>query len=318
MSVALYLDRTNEHIEKLLLSHKVPGLTFKFLNPVAAEQGTLEEADYIMAATYKVSAELMAQAPKLKLVARTGVGTDSVDLEYAKEHNIYVTIARGGNAISVAELVLLDMLALLRKVCLLDRTTKEGQWQTWTYRHESFELRGKTVGIIGLGMIGKEVVRRANAFGAHCIYYDIFRLTPEQERELNVRFVSLDELLEQSDLVSLHINYTGDNKGYIGREQFARMKKTAYLINCDRGPLVDEEALVWALDNGEIAGAALDAYCCEPLPVDSPLTKYPNVITTPHLGGATYDAYRYNFDMCIENILAVEHGKRPKFIVNGL
>lgn len=316
MSVALYLDKTSAEIETLLMSFHIEGVEYKFLNPVIGPKGNLEEADYYLATNYKVTSEIMAQSPKLRLVARTGVGFDNVDIGYAKSKNIPVTIARGGNAVSVAELSVAFMLNLMRKICLLDKTTKEGKWQSWDYRHESYDLYEKKVGIIGAGQIGREVAKRVNAFGAECIYYDMFRISEDVEREYHLTYMDLDELLAQADIITIHIPCNKDTIGFFGKEQFRKMKSNAVIINTARAPIINEEELIWALKNKEIAGAALDVFSSTPIQPDNELLTFKNVITTPHIGGATIDAYSRIFSMCVTNIEAVENGKKPFFIVN--
>lgn len=319
MSVALYLDRTSEQIERLLMEeYPLEGVEYKFLDPFVGPKGTLEEADYYFATNYKVTKEVMEQSPKLKLIVRTGVGFENVDIEYAKSRNIPVTIATGANAVSVAEMIVAFMLNCARKFCFYDRSTKEGKWYTWEYRHETFDLQGKTLGVIGAGLIAREVFRRVRAFGVNCVYYDMFRLKPEQEEEYGLTYMSTEKLLEESDFVMAQVPCNAKTTGMLGREQFKRMKKTAYIINAARGPIVDEEALIWALDNKEIAGAALDVFNVAPLPKDHKLLTYPNVITTPHIGGSSFDAYRRNFAMCTKNIRALEKGEKLEFVVNGL
>lgn len=318
MSVALYLDRTSEEIEKLLLTYPVEGVEYKFLNPFFGPKGTLEEADYYLATNYKVTEEVMAQSPKLKLVARTGVGYENVDLKYAAGRNIPVTIAQGGNAISVAEFVIGLMLDLSRKITLLDGSTKRGLWQCWEYRHVSYEIAGKTLGIIGAGTIGREIMKRIQSLEVNCIYYDIRKLTLEEEKNFKASYADIDDLLQESDFVLMMMPCNESTVDFMGKEQFKLMKKTAFIINDARGPVINEDALCWALDNDEIAGAALDVFNKSPLGPGHRLLKYPNVITTPHLGGATLDAYKRIFSMCAENIQLVENGQRPKYIVNGL
>ena len=318
MSDALDLDRTSEPIEQLLMTFPVRGVEFKFLNPISGPQGTLEEADYYLATNYKVTREVMEQSPKLKLVTRTGVGFENVDIEYARSKGIPVTIAKGANAVSVAELVIAFMLDLSRKICLLDKTTKEGLWQSWDYRHESYDIMGKTLGVIGAGVIAREVITRVNAFGVHCVYYDIAKMPQEQEQQYQLTYMSMEELLAASDFVMVQLPLNDSTRDLIGKDQFRLMKKTAFIINTARGQIINEDALIWALDNHVIAGAALDVFNNNPPGAGHKLLTYPNVITTPHIGGATLDAYSRNFAMCTDNIRAVEQGRRPEFIVNGL
>jgi len=316
MKVVLYLDKTNKKIEKLLLSYESPELKFKFLNSCYGEQGDLKEADYILTTNYPITKNVIDSAPNLKLIARTGVGYDNVDVKYAREKGIDVTIAPGANATSVAELVILLMLDCYRKVYLLNASTKLGEWESWKYRHESFELSGKTIGVFGTGAIGKEVIKKLSSFNVNVIYYNIHRLKGSEELELNISYHDMGDFLELSDIITIHIPLLEDTRGIIGKKELSLMKDSAFIINTARGPIVDEEALIWALENKQIAGAALDVFDQNPPDKSSPLLAMPNVITTPHIAGATIDAYKKIFAICVENMMRSEQGKKPDFIVN--
>ena len=278
MKTVLYLDETNTEIEKLLISFKPSNLNIKFLSPSYGEKGVIEEADYIITTNVPITRELIEAALKLKLIARAGVGYDNVDIMFAKEKGIPVTVAEGANASSVSELVVLLMLDCCRKVYLLNASTKNGQWESWAYRHESFELEGKTVGVIGAGTIGREVIKRLSSFNANLIYYNRTPLKTSEETDLNTSYRSLEDLLKLSDFVTIHVPSTADTKDFIGQEELSLMKESAFLINTARGSVIDEEALIWALENKEIAGAALDVFTENPPDKRSPLLKMSNVI----------------------------------------
>lgn len=317
MKTVLYLDKTNEEIEKLLMSHESADLKFKFLSPIYGEPGFIEEADYIITTNVQVTKEVIDAAPNLKLIARAGVGFDNVDIGYAREKGIDVTIAQAANAASVAELVILLMLDCYRKVYLLDVSTKSGKWESWKYRHESFELAGKTIGILGAGTIGKEVAKRLSSFNVKIIYYNRKRLKEPEERELNMTYHDLEVFLKLADMVTVHVPLAEGTKGLIGKKELAMMKDSAFIINTSRGPIIDEEALIWALDNKEIAGAALDVFTKNPPEKNSKLLSMPNVIATPHIAGATIDAYKRIFAISVENIQRKEQGEAPLFVVNS-
>lgn len=317
MKTVLYLDKTNEEIEKLLKSHESSDLKFKFLSPICGEQGFIEEADYIITTNVQVTKEVIDAAPNLKLIARAGVGFDNVDIKYARVKGIDVTIAQAANAVSVAELVILLMLDCYRKVYLLDVSTKNGKWESWKYRHESFELAGKTIGILGAGTIGKEVAKRLSSFNVNIIYYNRKRLKEREERELNMAYHNLEEFLKLADMVSVHVPLTEGTEGLIGKKELALMKDSAFIINTSRGPIIDEDALIWALDKKEIAGAALDVFTKNPPEKNSQLLAMPNVIATPHIAGATIDAYKRIFAISVENIQRKEQGEAPLFVVNS-
>ncbi|MDR7866082.1 MAG: 2-hydroxyacid dehydrogenase [Sporomusaceae bacterium] len=318
MSVVLYLDKISGQMEKVLLGVCPEGLEIKFLDPVYGVKGTIEEANYFLATNYLVTKEVIDKAPSLKMVQRTGVGYDNVDIGHAKSRNVPVSITLGTNASSVAELTILFMLALYRKLIILNSAAKEGKWISWTYRHESFELLGKTIGVIGAGAIGREVIKRLLPFGVKVVYYDVYRLKPEVEAELGITYCGLDELLAQADIVTIHVPWLESTRGLIGRSELAKMKKNAVLINTARGPIVDQKALVEALKAGNIAGAGLDVFDPEPFTAGADILQFENVLTTPHIGAATLDNYLRVFDFCIANIQRAERNEKPLNVINGL
>ena len=185
---ALYLDKLNPHMEKMLLDRMPQGVDVRFLNPSTGRKGELRDADVLIDTTFQVTREIIDAAPKLKLIQRTGIGVDMVDMAYAKEKGIPVSVCPGFNSVSVAELAVLDMLALYRRISFMDARTKKREWHTWTHRHESYELTGKTVGVIGVGNIGRNVIKRVRSFDTTVLYYDPFHLPEEQEKELNISY----------------------------------------------------------------------------------------------------------------------------------
>lgn len=307
--IALYLDKLNEHMERMFLDRMPNDVEIRFLNPVTGKKGELSDADVLIDTTFQVTREVMDACPNLKLIQRTGIGVDMVDVAYAKEKGIPVSVCRGFNSISVAELAVLDMLALYRRISFMDAHTKSGEWHTWTHRHESYELVGKTVGVIGAGAIGRHVIRRVQAFDCQVVYYDTYRLTKEQERQLNVTFRPLHELIREADIITLHLPLLPDTRGMIGRQELAEMKRTAILVNTARDLLIDLDALADALTAGEITGAALDLF--DPMTPDSSLYKAKdmNLILTPHIGAATYDNYDRVYRLCASNLEHVLKGE---------
>ena len=312
MVTALYLDTLNEHMEKMILDMCPEDVELRFLNPTIGQKGELKDADVLIVTTYKTTKDIIAAAPNVKLIQRTGVGVDMVDVAYAKEKNIPISICKGFNSTSVAELAILDMLALYRHIIDLDNKGKQKEWHTMTYRHDSYEIVGKTVAGVGGGTIGKEVIKRLNAFDANIIYYDVFPMAEEDEKRLNCRRVSLDELLESSDIITLHAPLLDSTRGMIGREQLAKMKSNAILVNTARGALVDADALVEALREKKIWGVAFDVF--EP---GEPLfgVGLPNLIVTPHVGAATYDNYYRGYKLCLENSQRIGRGEAPVFTI---
>jgi D-3-phosphoglycerate dehydrogenase len=236
----------------------------------------------------KITREVMEAAPKLKVVARAGVGVDNVDVETATARGIVVMNAPAGNTISTAELTFSMLMALARKIPQANTSMKSGEWNRKLF--SGTELYNKTLGILGMGRIGGEVARRAVTFGMKVLAYDPY-LTPARATALQVELVSdLDKLYPQVDFLTVHMPMTDETKGMINAAAFAKMKKGVRVLNCARGGIISESDLLAALDRGHVAGAALDVYETEPLPKDSPLRAHPNIIMTPHLGASTEEA----------------------------
>ncbi|MEF3405345.1 phosphoglycerate dehydrogenase [Agromyces sp. CCNWLW203] len=247
----------------------------------------LADADAILVrSATKVDAEAIAAAPKLKVIARAGVGLDNVDIKAATAAGVMVVNAPTSNIISAAELTVGHILSLARHIPAAHSALAQGEWKRSAYT--GVELYEKTIGIIGLGRIGALIAARLQAFGTNVIAYDPY-ITAARAQQLGVQTVSLDELLEQSDFITIHMPKTPETTGMIGTEQFARMKPTAFIVNVARGGLIDEDALHDALVNRTIAGAAVDVFVSEP-PRDSPLLGLPNIVVTPHLGASTDEA----------------------------
>ncbi len=253
----------------------------------AALAAELAQADgLIVRSATRVTAELLEQAPQLRVVGRAGVGIDNIDVEAATRRGVLVMNTPGGNAVSVAEHMFALLLALARAVPQLNASIHAGRWEKTGAT--GTELRGKTLGLIGLGRVGTEVACRARAFEMKVLAYDPF-VTPEVARENEVELVALADLLARSDFVSLHTGLSPATEKIINAATLAQMKGGARLINTARGELVDEEALAAALRSGQLAGAAIDTFAEEP-PRQSPLVGLPNVIATPHIAGSTQEA----------------------------
>src|SRR6266851_5727111 len=240
----------------------------------------------IVRSATKVTAELLDKAPKLRAVGRAGVGVDNIDLEAATKRGVLVMSTPGGNAISVAEHTFALLLALARQVPRLDKAIHEGRWEKSTAA--GTEVRGKTLGLIGLGRIGSEVAVRAEAFDMRVLAYDPF-ISEAAAREVSVELVPLDILLAESDFVSLHTALSPATQNLINSSTIAKMKKGARVINAARGELIDEAALAAALKSGQLSGAAVDVFAEEP-PKNSPLIGLSNFIATPHVAGSTAEA----------------------------
>lgn len=256
-----------------------------------------------------VTAEVFEQANALKVISRFGIGVDRVNLEAATAHGVVVTNTPGANSVAVAELTLSLMLALARHIPAHNAALRQ---DNWTVR-PGVELSGMTLGLLGMGRIGKEVAKRAAAFEMNIVYYD--PVIPEINADIPMHASSIPEILAQSDFLSLHLPLTDETQNLINAEALKTMKPSAYLINTARGGLVDETALYAALKAGTIAGAAFDTFAQEPSH-GNPLLSLENFIATPHSGSATQQTTLRMGLMASENLLAVLQGKRPPFVVN--
>jgi D-3-phosphoglycerate dehydrogenase / 2-oxoglutarate reductase len=235
----------------------------------------------------KIKTEVIKVARKLKVIGRAGTGVDNVDLEAATKKGIVVMNTPGGNSISVAEHTIALLLSLARYLPQASFSTKHGKWEKKQFT--GFELKDKTLGVVGLGRIGIEVVRRAKAFQMDVVIYDPF-VSDRLAKDLNIKMVSLDDLLATSDIITLHVPLVETTRNLINAQSIAKMKDGVYLINTARGELIQENDLATALDSGKIAGAALDVLSAEPPAADHHLLKHPHVIATPHIAASTLEA----------------------------
>lgn len=276
-----------EAIERL---KGVEGLEVDYAPDAKGEELRRRLADaegLIVRSATKVTAELIAAAPRLRCIVRAGAGVDTVDVAAASRRGIIVMNTPGGNTLSTAEQTMALLLALSRNVYPACASLKAGRWDRKSFM--GTQLAGKTIGIIGLGRIGLEVARRCAAFGMDVLGLDPY-VTPERAKQLQIPLAAgLDDLLARADYVTLHVPMSAETRGLIGREQIAKMKEGARLINCARGGIVDEAALAEAIRGGKIAGAALDVFESEP-PTNRELIELPQVLCTPHLGASTEEA----------------------------
>ncbi|HEX6924922.1 MAG TPA: phosphoglycerate dehydrogenase [Longimicrobiaceae bacterium] len=238
----------------------------------------------------RITRELLDRGTRLKVIGRAGVGVDNVDLERATELGVAVINAPGGNVVAVAELFFGMLVSLFRHVHIADRLMRQGEWPR--SRLGGVELRGRTLGVVGLGRIGGEVSRRARAFGMRVIAYDPYVARSRFEEVGVERAETLHDVLDAADVLTVHTPLTAETRGMIGASELARLKRDAVVLNLARGGIIEEEALVEALRDGRIAGAGLDVYAREPLAPDHPLRSLPNVLLTPHLGASTAEAQR--------------------------
>jgi D-3-phosphoglycerate dehydrogenase len=281
--------------------------------PLASAElaGLLKDVHGFIAGLDQIDAAALAAAKGLKVIARYGVGVDRVDVAAATRRGIVVTNTPGANSAAVAELAVGLMLALCRHICQADQAMRCGQWP----RLDGIGLRGKTVGLVGFGAIGREVALRLRAFGCRLLAADPY-VRPDETAGEAVSLVSLDELLGSAHIVSLHTAATSANAGMVDADFLYKMKPGALLINTARGELIDEIALQQALEKKHLAGAALDCFGKEPPGADHPLLRMPQVIATPHLGAHTDEAVNAMGQMSLNACLAVLRGERPAHIVN--
>jgi D-3-phosphoglycerate dehydrogenase len=268
------------------------------------------QAEAWIVAFHPIGAALMDSAPRLRVIAKHGVGVDNIDISAATARGIVVTTAPSANDQAVADLTMGLLLAMLRRIPEANTSVKAGRWE----RFLGCGLSGKVMGILGLGRIGQNVARRAKGFGAELIGADPF--WPEAvAREIGIRQVELNELFTQAEVISLHAPLTPETTGLIGEAAIAAMKTGVWIVNTSRGKVVDEKAIYEALTSGKVAGYATDVFENEP-PADSPLLALPNMIATPHMGTHTRESLQLMGDRVTDAVLRVFRGERPEFVVN--
>ena len=261
----------------------------------------------------KVTAEVIARAKNLKIIGRAGVGVDNIDIPAATARGILVINSPGGNTIAATEHTMAMMLAMSRDIPIANETMQKGEWNRKKY--VGVELRGKTLGVIGMGRIGSGVAKRAMAFEMNVIAYDPY-INEERAKALGVTVGTFEDVITKSDFITVHMPLTPDTKGMIGMEQMKRMKKGVRLVNCARGGIIDENDLAEAVRSGIVAGAAIDVYTSEPVTKDHPLVGVPGIVLTPHLGASTVEAQiGVSLDVS-RGIIAALHGKPVATAVN--
>ena len=299
------LDNAPDNVEVTVVDRTLP----------AAEQIELcRDADAIISS--EVTTQVLRECPNVKLIQTLSAGYDRMDLEAILEMGIPVANNGGANAISVSEQTLALMISIGRNLMAQwDSTTKQRNWRSDLYQTDLTEITDKTVGIVGLGRIGRQVAKRLTGFDTRTIYYDVEDIPDDVQREVKAEPVGFDELLESSDFVSLHVPLTRRTRGMMSDREFDMMKPSAFLINLCRGPVVDEAALYRALTEGKIAGAGLDVLEVEPTPADNPLFDLNNVIITPHMAGQSQETALRAAHFAYGNILRTLNGEEPESLV---
>ena len=265
-----------------------------------------------------VNREVIDAAKKLKAISTFSVGHDQIDVKYAIKKGIVVSYTPEILTRATADLTMALMLALLRRVVEGDRTIRNNKWKVifGAYDFLGTDLYGKTLGILGMGRIGKAVAKRAKGFEMNVAYHNRNRLSNAEEKALGIKYATLDHLFKSSDVVSIHTPYTIDTHDLINLKLLRRMKRTAFLINTARGKIVNEKDLVLALKKKFIAGAALDVYQNEPINKNHPLAKMDNVVVTPHVGSSTNETRKAMVEITVQNLILSLSGKKPIYAVN--
>jgi phosphoglycerate dehydrogenase-like enzyme len=270
----------------------------------------IQEVEFLVLHPATISERLLRQAKSLRLIQLLAAGYDGIDLALTSELGISVATNGGANALSVAEHCVAMLLALYQRLPQCDQSVRKGTWRKPVSGFNTFEVAGKTVGVIGAGNIGRKVAYRFKAFEAQILYCDE-RPAVEMEYDLGARKVELDELLRESDIITIHVPLLRDTRALIGERALSWMKPNAVLINASRGPIVDEKALVHALSEHQIAGACLDVFENEPIASDHPLLQFDNVLLTPHTAGHSCEGWFRRSRFAWENIQRVSAGHQP-------
>nr|MDO8080474.1 D-glycerate dehydrogenase [Candidatus Freyarchaeota archaeon] len=305
---ALEILRKNAHVE--VHSGDLPSQRDELMEQIKNAHGL------VTMLTDRIDAEIISRGEKLVVISNVAVGYDNIDVEAATRRGVYVTNTPGVLDDATADLAFALLLAIARRIPEADSFIRLGLWKGWEPNLLlGSDLRDKTLGIIGLGRIGSEVAKRGKCFKMNVVYYQPQR-DPEKETSIGVRYASLEELLSISDYVSLHVPLTSETRGMMGRKEINKMKKTAYLINTSRGPIVNEEALYEALKEERIKGAALDVFAKEPIDLKNPLLKIKNVVITPHIGSATVETRTRMAVLAAENTTKALKNEIPPSLVN--
>lgn len=270
------------------------------------------DADYLLVSgRLPIDEGVLSAAKQLKMIQRTGVGTEMLDMGAIKKHGIPVYVNVGVNARSVAEHTLALMLCCLKNIPQIDRNVKQGIWKKQQTGVTCHELYGKTVGLVGMGAIGRQVACYLNAFGVKVLYTDVFRAPQETEQELSLTyFPSFTELLPQVDILSFHCPLTPENKDILNADTIKLMRTGAMVVNTARGKLIEPKALYEALSNGKLRTAALDVHYEEPFPMEYALANLDNAIMTPHIAGLSYEAFHTMMKDAVDNITTFENGSK--------
>lgn len=299
-----YWNRATDDVYDVIRSEMPAGWTLLTPQEQTPDRcrAQLANADFVLAATWPIGEAELYAAPNLKMVQHQGVGHDNIDKAALRSRGVPLAICPAGTTVGVAEHTILLILAVYKRLVIADTKMRQGTWLQWGLRATSFELAGKTLGLLGFGRIGQAVAKRAHAFDAKLLYHDpLLPDPPAAAAAFKVQSVAFHDLLAQSDIVSVHVPVTDKTRKLIGELELSRMKRSAILVNTARGVVVDEPALVQALQDKVIAGAGLDVFEQEPINPDNPLLKLDTVILTPHISAGTVDALREKMQSVFAN-----------------
>ena len=316
----VFLTGLKEALIEEVVSYSPPDYEVVVLDKSSTEEQRINEvrdAEFLLCYGQDPSDEVIKSLEKCRLVQLLAAGYDRMNLDLLAELEIPCANNGGANSWAVADQAVLLMLAIYKQLLASDNSTREGRWGEPITGQNTFEMAEKKVGILGIGNIGRQVAKRVQGFDAKVQYFDLYPLDDRTAEELNVTYVSLEELFSTSDIISCHTPLTNDTKHIVNSNTLSLMKPTAILINTSRGPVVDEEALISALQSGVIAAAGLDVFEKEPVSPDNPLLKMDNVVATPHMAGTTWDTWARRANFGFENMERIRNGEAPQAVVKN-
>ena len=316
----VFLTGLKEALIEEVVSYSPPDYEVVVLDKSSTEEQRINEvrdADFLLCYGQDPSDEVIKSLEKCRLVQLLAAGYDRMNLDLLAELEIPCANNGGANSWAVADQAVLLMLAIYKQLLASDNSTREGRWAEPITGQNTFEMADKKVGILGIGNIGRQVAKRVQGFDAKVQYFDLYPLDERTAEELNVTYVSLEELFSTSDIISSHTPLTNDTTHIVNSNTLSLMKPTSILINTSRGPVVDEEALISALQSGVIAAAGLDVFEKEPVSPDNPLLKMDNVVATPHMAGTTWDTWARRANFGFENMERIRNGEAPQAVVKN-
>ena len=316
----VFLTGLKEALIEEVVSYSPPDYEVVVLDKSSTEEQRINEvrdAEFLLCYGQDPSDEVIKSLEKCRLVQLLAAGYDRMNLDLLAELEIPCANNGGANSWAVADQAVLLMLAIYKQLLASDNSTREGRWAEPITGQNTFEMADKKVGILGIGNIGRQVAKRVQGFDAKVQYFDLYPLDERTAEELNVTYVSLEELFSTSDIISCHTPLTNDTKHIVNSNTLSLMKPTAILINTSRGPVVDEEALISPLQSGVIAAAGLDVFEKEPVSPDNPLLKMDNVVATPHMAGTTWDTWARRANFGFENMERIRNGEAPQAVVKN-